>query len=55
MRASVLSIVMTNAPLAQGKLLFTFDDGPSEHTPPLLEALEDAGAKAIFFMVGEEV
>lgn len=33
----------------------TFDDGPSEHTLPILELLEAAGVKATFFMVGQEV
>jgi peptidoglycan/xylan/chitin deacetylase (PgdA/CDA1 family) len=34
----------------------TFDDGPDpEFTPALLEALEAAGAKATFFVVGERV
>ncbi len=34
----------------------TFDDGPdSEGTPPLLDALDAAGAKATFFLVAEQV
>lgn len=34
----------------------TFDDGPDpEFTPPLLDALDRAGAKATFFVVGERV
>lgn len=34
----------------------TFDDGPDpEFTPPLLDALERAGAKATFFVVGERL
>jgi peptidoglycan-N-acetylglucosamine deacetylase len=34
----------------------SFDDGPDpEWTPPLLDALERAGAKATFFVVGERV
>lgn len=34
----------------------TFDDGPHpEGTPAVLEALERAGARATFFMVGEQV
>ena|SRR5437763_2022994 len=34
----------------------TFDDGPHpEGTPAVLELLDDAGAKATFFMVGEQV
>ena len=34
----------------------TFDDGPHPHgTPAVLEALRDAGARATFFLVGEQV
>jgi peptidoglycan/xylan/chitin deacetylase (PgdA/CDA1 family) len=34
----------------------TFDDGPDpEGTPAVLEALDDAGFKATFFLVGEQV
>jgi peptidoglycan-N-acetylglucosamine deacetylase len=34
----------------------TFDDGPDpQYTPPLLDALDAAGAKATFFVVGERV
>jgi peptidoglycan-N-acetylglucosamine deacetylase len=34
----------------------TFDDGPHpEGTPAVLEALRDAGARATFFLVGEQV
>src|SRR5256885_9602282 len=43
----------------QGELrlvCLTFDDGPSEHTTPwLLEMLEEAGAKATFFVIGSQV
>jgi peptidoglycan/xylan/chitin deacetylase (PgdA/CDA1 family) len=36
-------------------LLLTFDDGPDpDATPAVLDALDGAGAKAIFFMVGEQ-
>lgn len=36
--------------------VLTFDDGPdSEFTPLLLDALDRAGAKATFFVVGERV
>lgn len=33
----------------------TYDDGPSEHTPALLEALSEAQAPATFFMLGSSV
>src|SRR5580704_3902147 len=36
-------------------LAFTFDDGPSESTPKLLEALDKYRVKATFFMCGENV
>jgi peptidoglycan-N-acetylglucosamine deacetylase len=42
--------------VAQSGVALTFDDGPHpEGTPAVLEALERAGAKATFFMVGEQV
>lgn len=34
-------------------MIFTFDDGPSEHTEELLPILHAAGVTATFFMVGE--
>lgn len=33
----------------------TFDDGPDEWTPPLLETLAAEGARATFFMLGSQV
>ncbi len=40
---------------AQGVVL-TFDDGPDEDaTPAMLDALDSAGARATFFLVGEQV
>ena len=34
--------------------LLTFDDGPDpDTTPRVLDGLDDAGAKAIFFVIGE--
>ena len=33
---------------------FTFDDGPSENTAALLDALKERGAHATFFVVGKE-
>jgi peptidoglycan/xylan/chitin deacetylase (PgdA/CDA1 family) len=36
----------------EGKVIYlTFDDGPSAHTPKLLETLEKYGVKATFFVV----
>ena len=34
---------------------FTFDDGPTPYTDRLLKVLDDAGAKATFFMIGNKV
>ncbi|WP_293308550.1 polysaccharide deacetylase family protein [Mycolicibacterium sp.] len=34
---------------------FTFDDGPTPYTDRLLSVLNDAGAKATFFMIGNKV
>ncbi len=36
-------------------LHFTFDDGPSEHTPALLDALEAHGVRATFFLVARQL
>jgi len=37
-------------------LYFTFDDGPNARwTPPLLDALRDAGVRATFFLIDEYV
>jgi peptidoglycan/xylan/chitin deacetylase (PgdA/CDA1 family) len=39
---------------ADGPLLLTFDDGPHpERTPALLDALDDLGETAVFFLIGE--
>jgi peptidoglycan/xylan/chitin deacetylase (PgdA/CDA1 family) len=46
---------VTHVPAAAGVAL-TFDDGPDdEYTPLLLNALDEIGAKATFFVVGERV
>lgn len=46
--------IETVSPAAGAAL--TFDDGPDPtYTPPLLDALEAAGARASFFVVGERV
>lgn len=44
------------ASLGEEKIIaFTFDDGPSSHTPDLLEALKNYDAKASFFVLGSSV
>jgi peptidoglycan/xylan/chitin deacetylase (PgdA/CDA1 family) len=51
--AAALDIPRT---VAQTGVALTFDDGPHpEGTPAVLEVLDRAGAKATFFMVGEQV
>lgn len=41
-------------PRMPGDLLLTFDDGPSpDYTPQLLDLLDEFGARAVFFMIGE--
>jgi peptidoglycan/xylan/chitin deacetylase (PgdA/CDA1 family) len=39
-----------------GRVLLTFDDGPDEDgTPAVLDALDEIGARATFFMLGEQL
>jgi len=39
-----------------GRALLTFDDGPDEDsTPAVLDALDEIGARATFFMLGEQL
>lgn len=41
---------------ARGKVALTFDDGPdAEATPRILDALDRAGARATFFLIGRRV
>ncbi len=41
--------------LARGKVIYlTFDDGPSEHTPKLLDILDKYNVKATFFVTGTD-
>lgn len=50
-RRRFLSIVRNS-----GYICLTFDDGPcAESTPKILELLDQAGAKATFFLLGENV
>lgn len=47
-----VDVVWRGPPEARGVAL-TFDDGPSvEHTPRVLELLDEAGVKATFFVIG---
>ena len=42
-------------PLADGNIALTFDDGPSESTPALLDVLARHGVAATFFLAGANV
>lgn len=42
-------------PAEGNRVALTFDDGPSESTGEILDLLEEFGAKATFFMIGEHV
>jgi len=50
------SLVTTSGPRAQRGLYLSFDDGPHpEHTPRLLDLLAEHGAKATFFLIGNQI
>lgn len=38
-----------------GKILITFDDGPSNYTDRVLKELGDLGIKSLFFLVGDNI
>jgi len=41
--------------VCQGTVAVTYDDGPSEFTPTLLDSLKAAGLKVTFFVIGQMV
>src|SRR5262249_22743229 len=43
------------APTGSKRVAITFDDGPSETTPHILDLLSEHGASATFFQVGANV
>lgn len=45
----------TKEPEYAGTVYLTFDDGPSKITPSVLEVLKQAGIKATFFTLGQQV
>ena len=45
--------VLKRLPAAEKRVWLTIDDGPSDDTGALLDALDAHGAKAMFFLVGE--
>ncbi len=56
-QAQDLIIGMSGVNPSDGRLLaaLTFDDGPSEYTPQVLDILASYGAKATFFEIGQNV
>jgi peptidoglycan/xylan/chitin deacetylase (PgdA/CDA1 family) len=54
-RSPLLGASVWRGPRSRRAIALTFDDGPSESTPRLLELLERHGAKATFFMCGHHV
>jgi peptidoglycan/xylan/chitin deacetylase (PgdA/CDA1 family) len=45
-----------SAPGSPPTIYLTFDDGPNPHwTPPLLDALEEAGVHATFFLIDDHI
>jgi len=45
--------VLRKGPATVKRVALTFDDGPDERTPKLLEVLDDLGVAATFFVCGE--
>lgn len=52
---SVLPGLGVSAKQEEKLIAFTFDDGPGPYTDKLLDALNQRGAKATFFMLGQNV
>lgn len=47
---------LERAEAGRGRTVLTFDDGPDEDsTPAVLDALDEIGARATFFMLGEQL
>ncbi len=53
-RSRLLGPVVWRGPASGGRMALTFDDGPSESTPAILDALAACGAKATFFVLGRQ-
>lgn len=54
--AAALGLKLREAGAGEGEVFLTFDDGPHpQGTPAVLELLREAGARATFFLVGEQV
>jgi peptidoglycan/xylan/chitin deacetylase (PgdA/CDA1 family) len=50
-RAAYHGVTLSNNASA-GRVVFTFDDGPTAHTPQLVQQLNNLGIKAILFNIG---
>lgn len=56
LRLGMFVDVVTRGPEEARGVALTFDDGPSpEHTPKILDLLDEAGVKATFFLIGRKV
>jgi peptidoglycan-N-acetylglucosamine deacetylase len=53
--SQVFGPAVSRVPGARGSVALTFDDGPSESTPALLDVLARHNARATFFMCGANV
>jgi len=49
----VFGPVLSHLPIEDRRVWLTIDDGPSDETRPILDALDAHDAKATFFLVGE--
>lgn len=55
-RCGFFASPLNSVPGAEGRLALTFDDGPDpKFTPVVLDLLADAGQRATFFVVGEQL
>jgi peptidoglycan-N-acetylglucosamine deacetylase len=53
-RCALFGAMVKRLPPGRNDVLLTIDDGPHpEHTPAILEILDQHGIKALFFLVGE--
>lgn len=54
--AALFHPALSSAPPGGRRVALTFDDGPDpDHTPRVLDRLDEAGARGTFFLVGERV
>lgn len=53
--SQVLGKSLVRGPTGSGKIALTFDDGPGEATPAVLDLLKQAEIRATFFLCGQNV